>query len=272
MRKRNLWLWPLLALLTLAACDNGGEDDTLVRIHKEEFSLDDQHVIGSAVVTYMKENPLLFPVIDRAEYLEVYNYVDVLLQTLITTTEITTREDYNWEIILLQDDEIRSAFAAPGGKIFIYTGLLKFIEAENELMTVIAHEVSYSESGKVMNYLSSKYSKDLFFLGDILLGNDLGDELAELCNYLKDLIYTPAEVIVADEFAINLICPFQYNALGMKSILDLAAQATSEVFWLNVRPSAEDRVEKIIENANPCGDEEDPTFVERYASYKLLLP
>ncbi|MEL6635871.1 MAG: M48 family metalloprotease [Bacteroidota bacterium] len=272
MRNRNLWLWPLLALLTLTACENLGEDDTLVRIHKEEFDLNDQHVIGSAIVTYMNENPLLFPVLDRTEYLEVYNYVDVLLETLITTTEISTREDFNWEIVLLQDDNIRSAFAAPGGKVFIYTGLLKFIEAENELMTVIAHEVSYSESGRVMNYLANKYSRDLFFLGDILLGYDVGDAMAELCSYLKDLIYTTDEVVGADEFAINLICPFQYNALGMKSILDLAEQSTSEVFWLNVRPSAEDRIEKIIENANPCGDEEDPTFGERYAAYKLLLP
>ncbi len=271
MEKISFWGLVLFLMMGFAACESDDGPDTLVRIHKDEFSLEDQQIIGREVKNYMIKNPLLFPMLDRTTYSEVYNYVDVLMGTLINTTTISTREDFEWEVVILQDDEIRSAFAAPGGKIFIYTGLLKFIKAENELMTILAHEIAYVESQKLMNYLAAKYSKDLFFLGDILLGNEV-DGMNELCNYLKDLIYSPEEVIVADDFAIDLICPFQYNALGMKSILDDAADFSSEILWLNVRPSAANRVENIIAKADICGDEEDPTFDERYEGYKNQLP
>ena len=84
--------------------------------------------------------------------------------------------------------------------------------------------------------------------------------------------YTLEEVIVADDFAMQLICPFQYNALGIKTIIDLATQLNLAVAWLDTRPSADHRVENILEKAESCGTDEDPTFAERYAGYKNQLP
>ena len=270
MKKIGLLGFALVLLLHFSACDEGG-DDTLVHIHKDEFTLEDQHKIGTEVQTYIEENPQLFPVLDRDRYPAIYAYLDNLMEILTTTTLITTREDFEWEVTIIKDDLVRSAFTAPGGKIFIYTGLLKFIKAENELISILAHEIAYIESQKVMEHLAAEYSKNLVFLGDILLGYEV-DGMDELCLRLKDLQYSKEEVMEADDFAIDLICPFQYNALGIKSIIDQATLSGIELRWLVVRPSAANRVAKIIEKAEVCGDEEDPTFEERYQSYKEQLP
>lgn len=51
--------------------------------------------------------------------------------------------DYNWEVRLLQADDVVNAFALPGGKIAVYTGLLKVCQNEDQLAAVMGHEVAH---------------------------------------------------------------------------------------------------------------------------------
>lgn len=261
----------LIAALSLSACSRG-DDDALVHIYKEEYTPEDQSQIGAVIQQYINNNPFLFPQLERSTNAEIYTYLNTVLETLLTTDDITKRNVFDWELTILQDNDIRSAFSAPGGKIFIYTGLLKFISGENELLSILAHEISYNESGRVMTKLQEEYTKDKVFLGDVLLGKENLEGMDELSLFLKDMTYSENEVIEADNFAIQLICPFQYNALGIKTIIDQASQSTMAVAWLDIRPSASNRIDNILEQAAPCGDEEDPTFAERYEGYKKRLP
>ncbi len=270
MKKIIYGLWVLFIAMNFSACDRGGDDDP-IHIHKDEYTLEDQSVIGVQVQKYIENTPSLFPSLDRSTHVELYNYFNTLVKTLTNTTAIESRDAFDWELTILKDDQTRSAFSAPGGKIFIYTGLLKFISGENELMSILAHEISYVESGKVMKNLQAKYSEDDFFLGDILLGKQV-EGMDQLCMTLKNMTYQKEEVIEADNFSIDLMCPFQYNALGIKTIIDHAAQSTTEVLWLEVRPGDAARLKNIESRAEDCGDEEDPTFAERYESFKEKLP
>ncbi|RDV29049.1 M48 family peptidase [Alteromonas aestuariivivens] len=47
-----------------------------------------------------------------------------------------------WEVVVFEDDQV-NAFALPGGKIGVYTGLLKVAENQHQLATVIGHEVGH---------------------------------------------------------------------------------------------------------------------------------
>src|SRR5690606_10246455 len=47
-----------------------------------------------------------------------------------------------WEVTLFEDKAV-NAFALPGGKIGVYTGLLKVAENQHQLATVIGHEVAH---------------------------------------------------------------------------------------------------------------------------------
>jgi predicted Zn-dependent protease len=49
----------------------------------------------------------------------------------------------NWEIVVFKDDKTVNAFALPGGKIGVYTGLLKVATNDAQLATVLGHETGH---------------------------------------------------------------------------------------------------------------------------------
>lgn len=51
-------------------------------------------------------------------------------------------EEENWEWILVEDDQV-NAWAMPGGKIAVYTGLLPVVHTEAGLAAVLGHEVAH---------------------------------------------------------------------------------------------------------------------------------
>ena len=54
------------------------------------------------------------------------------------------RPDYKWEFHLIDNDKVANAFCLPGGKVFVYTGILKYTRDANGLATVIGHEVAHA--------------------------------------------------------------------------------------------------------------------------------
>ncbi|MGF1766903.1 M48 family metallopeptidase [Enterovibrio makurazakiensis] len=47
-----------------------------------------------------------------------------------------------WEVVVFDSDQV-NAFALPGGKIGVYTGLLKVAENQDQLASVIGHEIGH---------------------------------------------------------------------------------------------------------------------------------
>lgn len=58
--------------------------------------------------------------------------------------QAANKPEYKWEFVVFQDDREANAFCLPGGKVGIYTGLFKYIKNDNDLATVISHEVAHA--------------------------------------------------------------------------------------------------------------------------------
>ena len=54
------------------------------------------------------------------------------------------RPDYRWEFVVLVNDKEANAFCLPGGKVGIFTGILKYTRDEAGLATVISHEAAHA--------------------------------------------------------------------------------------------------------------------------------
>ncbi len=51
--------------------------------------------------------------------------------------------NYKWEFFVIEKDQL-NAFCLPGGKVFVYSGLFKAVQNEDQLAVVIAHEVAHA--------------------------------------------------------------------------------------------------------------------------------
>lgn len=67
------------------------------------------------------------------------------------------KPEYNWEFALIQADDQINAFALPGGKVAIYTGILKVTKTEAGLATVMAHEVAHA----LQRHGAERYSRGI---------------------------------------------------------------------------------------------------------------
>ncbi len=52
-------------------------------------------------------------------------------------------ENFAWEFNLVEDKQV-NAFCMPGGKIVVYTGLMKLVSSDDELAVVLGHEVAHA--------------------------------------------------------------------------------------------------------------------------------
>lgn len=81
-------------------------------------------------------------------------------------------EGYSWESNLIEDSSV-NAFAMPGGKIVVFTGILPLTENETGLAVVIGHEIAHA----VANHGSERMSQLLLVqLGGMALSEALNKQ------------------------------------------------------------------------------------------------
>jgi len=56
---------------------------------------------------------------------------------------VSGRPDFKWEFNVIESDTL-NAFCLPGGKVYFYTGLLKLTENDDQIATVMGHEIAHA--------------------------------------------------------------------------------------------------------------------------------
>ncbi len=251
MTNRHTNSLSLLLILISFLCFSCEKKDKLIERIVEEFEVADHILIGETMSAQIKEMPEEFKILDNVRYKDAYIYVNKLLGTLKLTSVVRHREDFDWEVTILHDDQKRTAFTLPGGKIYIYTGLLKFLQAEHELMAVLGNEIAYAD--KELSAINLRETYGGVFIGKITIGDEI-PELPEVLAGYPQMKYLEEAVMIADEYAIELICPFQYDIAGLKTFLLRAKDHNIE--WVNSKNSMdlESRLANIDTFSADCGE------------------
>src|SRR5580765_2672299 len=93
-------------------------------------------------------------------------YVNRIGQNLVRNSD--ARVPFTFQLI---EGESPNAFALPGGYIFVYTGLLKLADEEDELAAALAHEVAHVAA----RHMTKQATKsEIFNLASIPAGVILG--------------------------------------------------------------------------------------------------
>ena len=84
--------------------------------------------------------------------------------------KVANRNDFNWEFHLVEDEQA-NAFCLPGGKVVVYTGILKYAKNDDQLATVISHEISHALARHGAERMSqSMVQQGVGMIGNIVVG------------------------------------------------------------------------------------------------------
>ena len=97
------------------------------------FSPEQEYQMGRAWLRVFRSQA---PTIDDPLLQE---YIEDLVYRLVTHSEL---QDRRVEVVIV-DNPVINAFAVPGGVIGVHTGLLLYAQSEDELATVLAHEIAH---------------------------------------------------------------------------------------------------------------------------------
>ena len=80
-------------------------------------------------------------------------------------------ENFGWDYILVDNDKVVNAWCMPGGKIAVYTGLLKITKNTNALSVVMGHEIAHAVARHSLERMSQAMTINLgTTVADIFLG------------------------------------------------------------------------------------------------------
>ncbi len=80
-------------------------------------------------------------------------------------------QNFKWEYILVDDDKMLNAWCMPGGKIAVYSGILKVTKNEDGLANVMGHEIAHAVAKHSVERMSAALVSNIgIFVGDIVTG------------------------------------------------------------------------------------------------------
>ncbi len=266
---RTLSISFLVFLLSSCLFFSCKKTEQIIQTDLEVFTVEDHRVIGQKMAEQIAHLPEVFNILDRIEYKDAYQYLNTLISTLKLTAVVRHRDDFNWQVTILHNDAIESAFTLPGGHIYVYTGLLHFLEGEHELMAILANEIAYAD--REFSALALRDKHGGVFLGNIKLGQE-AKELPEVVATFPFIEYAKDRVADADEYAISLICPFQYDVEGLKNFLHRANSSNAEWVVSKKGENFNRRIEHIDQYAIGCGEGGVTNYDQYVRKIKNFLP
>lgn len=249
MTNKILFVSILFSFLFSACRDETPGD--IVSISLDEYTQEDNIIIGNAIDAEVK---LLYPTLSPDEIPEATQYLQEMLNIVITTPDFTSRTVYDWQISIIADDNKTTAFALPNGHLYIHSGLLRYLDSESQLISLLAHEFAYVEKGMATLLLENEFSKQE--LGDITLENGFAADVSAMAEVFPTLVYSERDVKIADKFSVDVLCPFVYEARGVVKIIEKSQEFPEDTLeWLAMRPAEdnEERINRINIMAEECG-------------------
>ena len=250
-----------LVLLILAFYANGllsplnADGELPVLGEHAAFNLEQETEIGERFYQHLLARGLIetHPLLNR--------YINDLGARLLSALDHRVR---NYRFFIVRDSSI-NAFALPGGYIGIHVGLILNARTEDQLASVMAHEIAHvrlKHGLKLMEKSSSVTSATIItMLAGLLAGGstDLGAALVyggvasgqqTMVNYTRDFEYE------ADRLGIQLLQGAEFDGQGMVEFFQLLSKASGNselqnIEYLRTHPISDNRISEAQARLRP---------------------
>ena len=131
----------LPVLLGLVGCETNpytGRHQLLMTSMAEEMNL------GTQAYGQVKSDPKVRLSQDPREIEPVKRVAARIIEAAKRSKYGEVAQQFQWEVTVIKDDKTMNAFALPGGKIAVYTGIFPVAKTEAGLAAVMGHEVVHA--------------------------------------------------------------------------------------------------------------------------------
>lgn len=270
IKSLSLVITVLFSTLILQSCskdEDGGGGASWFNL----FTIEDDKEMGAQLDAEIKSNPQDYPVLSETNYPTVYQYVRDIRDEILATGKVEHKDDFDWPVTIIQDDATLNAFVAPGGYIYVYTGIIKYLESKDQLAGVMGHEIAHADLRHSTEQLTKQTSLSLII--DVLAGDNQG-AITQLAEGLIGLKFSRSNESQADEYSVIYLCPTDYNASGAAGFFEKieAEGGASTPQFLSTHPNPENRVDDIHDKETELGCTGTGTYDQDYADFKNSLP
>lgn len=241
-----LFILSLLGLLSFYGCNSG---DMVL------FSIEDDKALGLQVSnqvdsTYRAKGQLLERNSNDQNVSTAYTHLDRIVDRILNSGEIQYKDEFKWTIKIIEDKETQNAFATPGGYIYVFTGLLQYLDDEDHFAGVLAHEIAHADQRHGVKQLQKSYGISLLL--SIVLGNESGaleQIVGQLTGTLAGLQFSRSAEAEADAYSVAYLAGTDYytcdGAAGFFIKLNQDAAQGNPPEFLSTHPNPENRIQEI---------------------------
>lgn len=184
--------------------------------YAQAMTIQQERELGEKVFQEIKKR---WPLIQEAS---INDYVNKVGQEIIKSIG---PQPFEYQFYVLNSPEI-NAFAIPGGRVFINSGLILLLEKEDELAAVLAHEIGHGVARHIATRGEKVQKINLATLGAILAGILLGGPAAGAiattsvaASETAMLKYSREDEDEADYLGLKFMDQAGYNPEGMLAVL-----------------------------------------------------
>ena len=162
--------------------------------------------------------------------------------------------NFDWEVVLVDNKEVKNAWCMPGGKMAVYSGILEITNNEASLAALMAHEIAHA----VARHGSERASQGLILdLGTmavekLLIGRPLTGDSRKLYNYFTTfgvmLPFSRSHEAEADFLGLVFMHFAGYDldeSYKMWEKMDKLNSGNRTPEFLSTHPSSKTRIENI---------------------------
>lgn len=256
---------PLLAVLQ--GCNDEGDPGINI------FTLEDDMALGAQLHDTIAADPGNYPLLKESEYPEAYQHLKRVRNTILNTGLVDYDDVFAWEVYIIDNDTVLNAFCTPGGYLYFYTGLIRFLDNEAQFAGVMGHEMCHAARRHSTEQMTKAYG--LSVLINIVLGQNpsmLAQIAADLAGGLTALAFSREDEYEADEYAVKYLLATTYDARGVAGFFEKIENEPQPPEFLSTHPDPGNRVVAIYNLLENLGSNYGELYEERYADFINDLP
>ena len=233
------------------------------------FPVEEDIRLGAQVAEQIESDPEQFPLLAEEGNEKVYTFIRELRDRILETGKVKYAKEFKWQIKIIDNDTTLNAFATPGGYIYVYTGLIKFLDTEDQLAGVMGHEMAHADRRHSTSQLTKYYGLDA--IRQIITGDTTAGTIEQIAIGLASLKFGREHETDADLMSVEYLCTTDYNSAGAAGFFKKMLDQPTPPEFLSTHPSPANRVESIEARAAEMSCNLTPISKNRLPEIKRLL-